>query len=380
MNKKIISFWMIFTSLFSLLFWYSLVFAWNSDQIFFQESEFIFPDALKLNKVRYIIKSKTDFSDWKISSSCDFNFDLVSKQKNFYVIDVSLSNYSKCKYNDLKLSFNSWETTIDSRLKVYTKTDTYSQFLDNSDSFLEKSKGLITSKISELDKMINNPIDLLDKMKNERKKSEIQNIESVLSDILFQRSLKYNIPVNWYKLPTTLNKVPNTWRPYRESYTDWIHHGWDIDAPLWTNVVSIDDWIIIRVVNWFKYTDLNNIVYWNNISDEQKTLNLDVLRWNQVWIKTMKWDVVFYSHLNEIYSNIEEWYFVKRWEPIWTVWATWVPDKNYEDYHLHFPIHKNPLNDSKKSDYTNLDIMNWDWYFKDLNPSEIIEEQYKIFD
>jgi len=146
-----------------------------------------------------------------------------------------------------------------------------------------------------------------------------------------------------------------------------------------TTVSAIDDWVIIRVVEDFDFEDINNIIKEWEISYTQKIRNLDILRWKQVWLKTSKWDVMFYSHLNLIYENIKEWVYIKAWENIWTVWKTWVPDRDYNNFHLHFPIQKNPYDIKKINKYSYEDIMKWDWYLKWLSPDEVIKQQNDIF-
>jgi len=69
---------------------------------------------------------------------------------------------------------------------------------------------------------------------------------------------------------------------------------------------AIDDGIIIRIKRNFKYEDLSKIVKGNKISDTQKLRNLDLLRGNQVWLKTTKGDVMFYSHLKKVESELKE--------------------------------------------------------------------------
>jgi hypothetical protein len=150
-------------------------------------------------------------------------------------------------------------------------------------------------------------------------------------------------------------------------------------APKWTMTSAIDDWVIIRVVRNFKFEDLNKLVKNWNLSNIQKLRNLDILRGNQVWLKTSKWDVMFYSHLWKIPNNIIEWTFVSVWQNIWTIDKTWVPDKDYKNFHLHFPIMKNPYLRKKAWKYSWEDIMAWDWYLKWLDPDTIIKEQKKIF-
>lgn len=181
-------------------------------------------------------------------------------------------------------------------------------------------------------------------------------------------------------MPTKLSKIPNAWRPYRKSYTDGIHHWWDVWHKLWEKVIAVDDWIIIRVVSDFEFYDLNKIKHWKNLTYDEKLRNLDILRWNQVWLKTSRWDVVFYSHLKDVNSSMKVGSTINKWDLIWTIGISGVPDKNYTDYHLHFTIHKNPYNIAKAGKYDIDNYMKWDWYFKwELN-SAVFEWQKELFD
>jgi hypothetical protein len=122
------------------------------------------------------------------------------------------------------------------------------------------------------------------------------------------------------------------------------------------------------------------INYSQVLTEGQKITNLDILRWNQVWIKTAKWDVVFYSHLNDVYSHIKEWVIVRKWELLGTIGVSGIPGKNYTDYHLHFTIHKNPYTIEKVGKYDYEDYMRWDWYFKGQSKSNVLKYQNEIFE
>jgi hypothetical protein len=130
----------------------------------------------------------------------------------------------------------------------------------------------------------------------------------------------------------------------------------------------------------FQFSDLSKLKKGENISYYDKVNNLDILRWNQVWLKTMKWDVVFYAHLDEVYDDIQVWNIIPRWYPLWTVWKTWVPDKDYNDYHLHFELRKNPYSIKNAWKYSLYDYMTWDWYFKWDTRESIKQKQYTIFE
>jgi hypothetical protein len=183
----------------------------------------------------------------------------------------------------------------------------------------------------------------------------------------------------WYSLPTRNDKIPNARRPYRADTTDWIHHSWDIDTPSWETVVALDDWIVIRIVNTWKESDLHNIINEENLSDEQKERNLDILRGNQVWIKTMKWELVMYAHLDTVNTSIKEWLFIEKKTPLWTIGVSWVPEEWYDDYHLDFAICENPYILSKAWKYEIEDYMKWDWKMKLKDKDYILEHQYDFF-
>jgi hypothetical protein len=46
--------------------------------------------------------------------------------------------------------------------------------------------------------------------------------------------------------------------------------------------------VILRIVDGFEFEDLDQITKQPKLSHNQKTHNLDVLRGNQVWLKTSK--------------------------------------------------------------------------------------------
>jgi len=81
----------------------------------------------------------------------------------------------------------------------------------------------------------------------------------------------------------------------------------------------------------------------------------------------------FFSHIDKVFDYIEKWKYVTKWLPIGTIWISWVPQKDYKDYHLHFAIQKNPFKLSKSWKYTEMDIMKWDWYFKNNSRESILK-------
>lgn len=381
MNKKIISFWVIFISFFSVVFWYSLVFAGSLWEIKFKLSNNLFLDSIKLNQSKIIIKSREDLTNVKISWECWVKWKISDINKNVYVFDIFVLDKS-CNKNKIVVNFEKDNLKLTTYFNPTTSYELYSDFLDYSDEKLNNRLNIIDKGLKNLsyyekyDK--NSDDDFFEYLKNNRKLEELKYIKKFISNILEKRKDKYIVPINWSEISTQLNKLPNTWRPYRASYTDWIHHWWDFDSNFWDTVLSLDYWIVIRVVDEFTDYDFTRIKYWENITEMDRLNNLDILRGKQVWIKTMKWDVAFYSHLDNIFGNIKEWAVVSRGQPLWTVWISGVPDKNYDDYHLHLPVHKNPY--LSKTDYTVEDYIQWDWYFKWESSSYILENQNNIFE
>jgi len=381
MNKKIISFWVIFISFFSVVFWYSLVFAGSLWEIKFKLSNNLFLDSIKLNQSKIIIKSREDLTNVKISWECWIKWKISDINKNVYVFDVFVLDKS-CNKNKIVVNFEKDNLKLTTYFNPTTSYELYSDFLDYSDEKLNNRLNIIDKGLKNLsyyekyDK--NSDDDFFEYLKNNRKLEELKYIKKFISNILEKRKDKYIVPINWSEISTQLNKLPNTWRPYRASYTDWIHHWWDFDSNFWDTVLSLDYWIVIRVVDEFTDYDFTRIKYWEDITEMDRLNNLDILRGKQVWIKTMKWDVAFYSHLDNIFGNIKEWAVVSRGQPLWTVWISGVPDKNYDDYHLHLPVHKNPY--LSKTDYTVEDYIQWDWYFKWESSSYILENQNNIFE
>ncbi len=377
-----------FILLFSVFFSYSIVFwansTWSNISLSFKLTNTIYPDSLSLKDTKIGFNSDVDLSNYKITSSCDMYSDFINNYSNLYLFDIRFFD-SDCDSSYLYLENELNQKVYSMNFNIISEYDIYESLIDYSTDTLEAVLNWLEEKKENLSKYkwdfteslwVNYYIYL----KNNRLFQEAEYNIEVVTQILNARQEKYLIPVEWIKLPTLWSKVPNSWRPYRSSYTDWIHHWWDFDWNYWDEVRALDDWIIVRVVSGFEWDNYDNLVFGNDITDEVKIKNLDILRGNQVWLKTSKWDVVFYSHLSDIYDNIKEWMVVKKWQNIWNIWATGVPDKSYTDYHLHLPIHKNPYIIENAWTYTYDDYMNWDWYLKWESVENVLKEQYKIFE
>ncbi len=370
MNKKSIFTWFIWIIIFSLVFGYSLVFAGtglfdDSIKLYFKSSDNLYLDSLTLNSTRVVFKSSWhDLSNYEIKSECDIYSKMVYKKDDLYMFDLKLF-WDKCDNNNFILVDDKDEIVSRFSFNLIKEYDLLSNLLDLSTPELFNLKNALDSKYDsylqykDYDKQ--RDLDFYVFLKNNRIYNEAYYNKHILDNIIEKRNEKYIVPVAWRQIPTIDIRLPNTRRPYRKEYTDWIHHWWDIYWNFWEQVIALDDWIIVRTVDKFEFSDLDKIKRWDNLTKEDELRNLDLLRWKQVWLKTMKWDVVFYSHLNDIFSNVKVWEVVKSWQPLWTIWITWVPDQEYKDYHLHFEVQKNPFTLKTWESYDYDDYLNWDW-------------------
>lgn len=388
MHKKVHIISAVFVSVFSIFFGYGLVFGstnfFQTDTIIsFQLSENIFPDSLELRSTKVVFESPIDMSNFSLDSACDMYSKNISKQWNLYLFDIRILDNS-CSARYLFLRDDSGEILSQVKINLKSEYRLFSSFLDYSDEKLQTFRNALDNRVLALWKYKEYSeslwMDYYAFLKQNRLLQEVVYTRNIITRILDGRKKKYAIPVVERELPTQHSKLPNSGRPYRASYTDGIHHGWDIDTEFWEQVVALDDGIIIRTVPEFEFGDLNGITRWDNLTYQQETINLDILRWKQVWLKTMKWEVVFYSHLEDVFDGIEEWVVVRRWQALGTVGITGVPDEAYNDYHLHFPVHENPYDEKKAGKYSYEDYMYWRWKFQWESFDTILKYQYDVFE
>jgi len=345
----------------------------------------VFIDNQKLSSTISIFYSNIDISGATIVSSCEVSQEYRGMYKDLYFFDVSYELSENCGNSNIALEQDDtvygksvWNMNVQSRVELLWK------YIDYSNSDLQKIKNTMEWEIQKnsiyKDYNWKNFIQYYSLLKWQRlyfeAKYELEMVESILD----WREKKYISPVVWGALSFTHSKIPNSWRPYRAEYTDGIHHWWDIDWGMREQTVALDDGIIVRIVENFDVSDFSRIVYWPNLSENQQLKNLDILRWKQVWLKTLKGEVVFYSHLDSVDSNIEEWMIVQRGDKIGLTGVSWVPEVGYDDYHLHFAIMENPYDRDMAWSYDFWDYMAWDWLTKWMNYQQTVSATKEIFE
>lgn len=320
---------------------------------------------------------KPSIDSMKVTCKADIQYIDSINFNHIYRIDFSYD----CKDREfLSADWYTWKIKFD----IKKTGDLFNKYTDYPSSHLINLSSSLNNFIKENSHIKNKAFDKKSYLENIKLKNSFyfaSHLKFIIDSILEWRNKKYSSPVSWKNIVDEKNKIPNAWRPYRSSYTDWIHHWWDIYWEIWEKTVALDDWVIIRVVDNFKFSDINKrlVKDKNLLTEDRKFLNLDVLRWNQVWLKTLKWDVVFYSHLDSIPKEVVPWKMVERWDVLWYMWVSGVPELWYKDIHLHFTIHKNPYNKEKAWKYNFLDIMKWKWYFEWETLESTIKHQHNIF-
>lgn len=380
---------------FALLLLSSLLFVfWNvvgfseNIKIWWIVSKNIFFWSNTLNRTIIIYKSDSDISKYTVTnegSECKTLSNYLWTKKWLYFFEIIFLD-DQCKKTSFSLFNDSRGEISDSSftLRYYTNYDIYNSFLDLDSKTLSKALAWIDDKINKLS-LYNNlkakdiPESIIFLIKK-REYEESLFKKEILAYIIEGRKNKYSIPISGHLLPTRKDKLPNAGRGYRSGYTDGIHHSWDIDAAFWEWIIALDDWIIVRVVNNWSWASLSNVRKWTDLSEDDLIRNLDILRGNQVWIKTLKWELVMYNHLDTVSDMVKEWTIIKRGTNVGTVWASWVPEEGYDDFHLDFSISENPYTLKKAGKYDIVDYMKWDWKMKEESAESIIENQYTVFE
>ena len=371
-------------TLISVVFWVVTVF-WT-DLVFLPQinnteflSKNIFLDDRKMQSTYVFFSSSSDLSAYNLSSSCNIKSKFLWENNDEYAF--KLTYLWECSSSIIFMETKEKVIIKNSfiKLNLFNKNNLFDLFVDRPTVDLENTYKIIKKNILELKNKSKNKLSDLELLQVERKILEFEYQEKFVRKILDSRKMKYDVPVDWYSISEKTNEIPNAGRPYRNTYTDWVHHGWDIVAPNNTPVIALDDSKVIKIVRGFVFSDLSEIKRSWNISFQDKHENLDILRWNQVWLKTSKWDVVFYSHLSKVSDELKVWSLVSRGDYLWNIWITGIPDKNYKNYHLHFSIMKNPYLKNKAWKYSINDYLNWSWYFKWKSLNYVLENQKNIF-
>lgn len=107
---------------------------------------------------------------------------------------------------------------------------------------------------------------------------------------------------------------------YRLNYEEYngSHPAIDIRAPIGTPVLSVANWVVIKVKNTETWDWKYVVIRHDNV--------------NYNW--TVESLYSSYLHLSDIFAT--EWTKIKKWDVLWKVWMTWITTTP----HLHFQIDK----------------------------------------
>lgn len=338
----------------------------------------------KLSETIIGYDSTIDIRGAKIHSLCNTKSEFIDKYESVYYFSLKYIGET-CHNENIVLEYrDQYILSTSMKLNIVKKSDIFnlltdypSKDLSNTFRKLEKTVQKYAAFRDFTSEDIGKNISAIRK---QRKYAESSYQSDMFRNIILWRAKKYTSPVPGKSLSKQFSKIPNAGRPYRESYTDGIHHGWDIDGKRGEQVVAIDDGVIIRVVSGFLYSDLTRIDHSENLTENQKLKNLDILRGNQVWLKTNKGEVIFYSHLDEVYNYVREGDMISRHTPLGIIGVSGVPQEDYYDYHLHFALQVNPYDQERAGTYDISDYMKWDWKFRGESFEYILKNQWEVFE
>lgn len=343
----------------------------------------IYTDSVNLNSTILGFSSPSDLSLYQVHSNCEVQSQYLENFWSIYYFKVKFPK--DCKNPNIVLK-NGEEVLLNTttKLNFVSQAKLFEMLVDYSTQDLQNFEKSLLREVTSLSLYKNYDGKNIGKnyefLKKQRKYEEASYKKELVSYILERRSQKYISPVVGKTLPeSNHSKIPNTARPYRAEYTDGIHHGWDIDGDIGEEVVALDDGVIVRTVENFDFADLDRINHNQNLTQEEKIKNLDILRGKQVWLKTSKWEVIFYAHLNKVFDYVEEGTFVSVGTPLGTIGNSGVPEKDYDDYHLHFEVQVNPYDKNLAGTYTFEDYLKWEWKTKWLPAADVIKNQKEIF-
>lgn len=190
------------------------------------------------------------------------------------------------------------------------------------------------------------------KVDNQDKKKTFENIE--ISDY---------IPLPTYDAQTLLKDMENTQKmstilhytytvPYMWSYKfnykehDGSHLWVDIRAPIWTPVLSIANWVVVRTVEADSTGNKFVVIRHDDVPLDGKKVSL------------YSW----YLHLSQIHAT--EWTRIRKWEMLWRVGITWIATTP----HLHFQIDRAEAPFHPYWPFTSNDSKNsWLAFFESVN-------------
>jgi murein DD-endopeptidase MepM/ murein hydrolase activator NlpD len=210
------------------------------------------------------------------------------------------------------------------------------------------------------------------KLSTLRTRKIIRNIGSILE----VRNNRFLLPIEWTKLPEKDTHLPNSARPFRADTTDWIHHGWDFYVNQGAPVRAVEDGQIVHIKRDFSWKEMDHLHDASSELGQQE--NLDIYRWNTVYLKTLSGHVAIYAHMADIPSKLEVGDYVAAGTIVWHVWDSAVPDKKYL-YHLHFELAMNPFRDEKAGTYTFEDYLVWPWFGKGKSIAWVRENDNYLF-
>ena len=196
---------LVFVSLFSILFGYSLVFSSSSlfdDKVeaSFVLSDNIYLDSLTLRNTKIVFKSWIDLENASIFSHCNIYSKLLAKERNFYLFDIKFLDNS-CVIGTIDLRNESGEIITRVHLNMRSEYTLFSHLLDHSTDVLLEFEKTLDTKIQDIanvqDLSEKEPQTYYDFLKQERVWEELMYAKNLISSIITGRQKKIYYSSTW---------------------------------------------------------------------------------------------------------------------------------------------------------------------------------------
>lgn len=200
-------------------------------------SKTIFLDTPHLDSTIVVFQSDTDISSAVVTSNCTITSKFLTNYKGLSFFEVDYSTTNDCKNGSIVLEMqgkkipNSLATLeLKNQYREYAlyldyPTESLKHMFENLEKQQKKYAIYKNYKGQDIARYFNF-------LQGQRKFYEVVEQKNLIERIISARGEKYISPVPEKRVQEKFTKIPNSARPYRAEYTDGIHHGWDIDAPI----------------------------------------------------------------------------------------------------------------------------------------------------
>ena len=200
-------------------------------------SQNIFLDSNHLDSTIVVFQSDADISTASVTSNCAMKSKFLTSFKGLSFFEVDYSEAKDCKNGSIVLQMQGKKIPNSlTTLNLTSQFQEYMLYLDYPSSSLKQLFENLEKQQKKYAIYKNYKGQDIARyfhfLQGQRKFYEVVEQKNLIERIITARNEKYTSPVPEKRVVEKFTKIPNSGRPYRAGYTDGIHHGWDIDAPI----------------------------------------------------------------------------------------------------------------------------------------------------